>query len=195
MRIHRYNQPQKTNSRLILVLGRGTRLVSKIRSPSLPPAPAELFRLNASIGSFSCPFEPGVTSLLAQRGLRRLSGCKFELNAFEIVVETKRTPDNPRRRVYAPIHAWRTPATGPKATEMKPALLIMVFVASASPGLAADKRDLGQDRWNESSHVNCETVRAYVAQVGLVQATALARAAGMTPGQEWRARRCLAKKV
>lgn len=35
---------------------------------------------------------------------------------------------------------------GPKATEMKPALLIMVFVASASPGLAADKRDLGQDR-------------------------------------------------
>jgi hypothetical protein len=40
----------------------------------------------------------------------------------------------------------------------------MMFVAAASPGSAADRRDLGQSRWNESSHVNCETVRAYVAQ-------------------------------
>ena len=85
--------------------------------------------------------------------------------------------------------------TGPESDEMKTALLIMMFVASASPGSAADQRDLGQARWNESSHVNCETVRAYVAQVGLEQAAALARAAGMTAGQEWRARRCLAKKV
>ena len=35
----------------------------------------------------------------------------------------------------------------------------------------------------KASHVNCETVRAYVAQVGLVQARNLARAAGMTAGQ------------
>jgi hypothetical protein len=95
----------------------------------------------------------------------------------------------------ANLRAQRTPLLGPKATEMKTALLIMMFVASASPGSAADQRDLGQARWNESSHVNCETVRAYVAQVGLEQAAALARAAGMTAGQEWRARRCLAKKV
>jgi hypothetical protein len=78
---------------------------------------------------------------------------------------------------------------------MKTTLLIMMFVAAASPGSASDKQDWRQLRWNESSHVNCETVRAYVDQVGLVQATALARAAGMTAGQEWRARRCLAKKV
>jgi Protein of unknown function (DUF3309) len=78
---------------------------------------------------------------------------------------------------------------------MKSAPLILMFVAAASPGVAADRQDLGQARWNESSHVNCETVRAYVDQVGLTQATALARAAGMTAGQEWRARRCLAKKI
>ena len=91
---------------------------------------------------------------------------------------------------YAPISR----AENPKPIEMKAALLIMMFVA-ASPGSAADQRDLGQGRWNESSHVNCETVRAYVAQVGLAQATTLARAAGMTAGQEWRARRCLANKI
>jgi hypothetical protein len=76
---------------------------------------------------------------------------------------------------------------------MKTALLIMMFVSAVSPGLAAPKQDFGQARWNGSAHVNCETVRAYVGQVGLAQATALARAAGMTAGQEWRARRCLAK--
>jgi hypothetical protein len=78
---------------------------------------------------------------------------------------------------------------------MKTALLVMIFVAAGSPGSAADKQYLGQSRWNGSPHVNCETVRAYVSQVGLAQATALARAAGMTAGQEWRARRCLVKKV
>jgi hypothetical protein len=78
---------------------------------------------------------------------------------------------------------------------MKAALLIMILVAAASPGSAADKQDLGQPRWDESPHVNCETVRAYVGQVGLAQATALARAAGMTAWQEWRARRCLAKAI
>ena len=75
---------------------------------------------------------------------------------------------------------------------MKIALLIMIFVTIASPVLANPYTD--QTRWDESSHINCGTVRAYVAQVGLVQARALARAAGMTTGQEWRARRCLAKK-
>jgi hypothetical protein len=45
----------------------------------------------------------------------------------------------------------------------------------------------------ESSSINCETVRYYVGQMGLEQAKALARAAGMTAGQEWRARRRLAK--
>jgi hypothetical protein len=43
--------------------------------------------------------------------------------------------------------------------------------------------------------INCQAIRAYVGQVGLVQATAMARAAGMTTSQERRARRCLAKKI
>ena len=42
--------------------------------------------------------------------------------------------------------------------------------------------------------ITCETVRAYVSQVGLAAAKALARAHGMTPGQERRARQCLASR-
>jgi hypothetical protein len=78
---------------------------------------------------------------------------------------------------------------------MKPTLLILMFVFTAGYVSAADQRDLRQAHLNESSHVNCETVRAYVAQLGLARATTLARAAGMTAGQEWRARRCLANKI
>ena len=63
---------------------------------------------------------------------------------------------------------------------MKTALLMLAFLASASPVLADD------------TQLNCETVRAYVTQVGLVQAKARARAAGMTAAQERRARQCLA---
>jgi hypothetical protein len=80
---------------------------------------------------------------------------------------------------------------------MKIALLMMIFVATASPVLANSYRtyhDSECAQWDESSHIDCGTVRAYVAQVGLVQTTTLARAAGMTAGQEWRARRCLARK-
>jgi hypothetical protein len=80
---------------------------------------------------------------------------------------------------------------------MKTALLMMIFVSAASPVLANQYRtyqDWDQTQEGGSSHINCETVRAYVAQVGLVQARALARAAGMTAGQEWRASRCIAKK-
>jgi hypothetical protein len=80
---------------------------------------------------------------------------------------------------------------------MKTALLLMTFVAAASSALASPYRPYqgsDQTRWGGSSHINCETVRAYVAQVGLVQATTVARAAGMTAGQEWKARRCLARK-
>jgi hypothetical protein len=78
---------------------------------------------------------------------------------------------------------------------MKTTLLIMMSVVAASPLSAADQRNLRQAHWNESAHVNCEMVRAHVAQMGLAQATALARAAGMTVRQEWSARRCLAKKI
>ena len=41
------------------------------------------------------------------------------------------------------------------------------------------------------SRISCETVRAFVAEVGLFQARMLARAHGMTASQERRARHCL----
>jgi hypothetical protein len=79
---------------------------------------------------------------------------------------------------------------------MKSALLILILVASASPLFAnpySDYQRSGRAARGESSSINCETVRYYVGQMGLDQAKALARAAGMTASQEWRARRCLAK--
>jgi hypothetical protein len=45
----------------------------------------------------------------------------------------------------------------------------------------------------KTERISCETVRAFVAQVGLFQARVLARAHGMTASQERRARRCLAE--
>jgi hypothetical protein len=84
-----------------------------------------------------------------------------------------------------------------KTAWMKAALLVAILVASVSPVSATPYRphqESDQPRWGWTSTINCETVRAYVAQVGLAQAGALARAAGMTTWQEWRARRCLTKK-
>jgi hypothetical protein len=42
--------------------------------------------------------------------------------------------------------------------------------------------------------ISCAMIRAYVSQVGLAQAQAMARAAGMTASQERRARQCVLKK-
>ena len=44
------------------------------------------------------------------------------------------------------------------------------------------------------SGITCEMVRAYVAQVGLAQAAAMAQSAGITSAEKERARRCLAQK-
>jgi hypothetical protein len=44
------------------------------------------------------------------------------------------------------------------------------------------------------SGITCEMVRAYVAQVGLAQAAAMAQSAGITEAEKERARRCLAEK-
>jgi hypothetical protein len=44
------------------------------------------------------------------------------------------------------------------------------------------------------SGITCDMVRAYVAQVGLAQATALAQSAGITSAEKERAKRCLAEK-
>ncbi|MGP0093304.1 MAG: hypothetical protein ACLPKB_25675 [Xanthobacteraceae bacterium] len=47
---------------------------------------------------------------------------------------------------------------------------------------------------SEHSGITCETVRAYVSQVGLEVARSMARANGMTRAQEHEARQCLAKR-
>jgi hypothetical protein len=44
------------------------------------------------------------------------------------------------------------------------------------------------------SGITCEMVRAYVAQVGLAQAAAMAESAGITASEKERAKRCLAKQ-
>jgi hypothetical protein len=75
---------------------------------------------------------------------------------------------------------------------MKTALLMLIFVATASPALARPYH--AHQNLGKPPRINCETVRAYVGQVGLAQAEALARAAGMTASQERRARQCFAEK-
>ena len=60
--------------------------------------------------------------------------------------------------------------------------LLSAFVLSA-PALAQEQE------------ITCEMVRAYVAQVGLVQARADAAAHGMTASQEQRARACLQQSL
>ena len=78
----------------------------------------------------------------------------------------------------------------------KSALLILTFVTAGCPATAHPHRGYqNSDSFGAPSHINCEMVRAYVGQVGLIQAKAMARAAGMTAAQERRARRCLAKKI
>jgi len=60
-------------------------------------------------------------------------------------------------------------------------LLCAFALAAACPASAQAKG------WG----ITCETVRAFVAQVGITQARALAAAHGMTASQERRARHCL----
>ena len=51
----------------------------------------------------------------------------------------------------------------------------------------------GTTQRESHSGITCEMVRAYVAQVGLAQAIAVAQAAGITSSEKARARRCLAE--
>ena len=72
---------------------------------------------------------------------------------------------------------------------MKTSLLMLLFVVAASPVLADPHRAGG-----DGPAITCDTVRAYVSQVGIVAAKAMARARGMTAAQERRARHCLASR-
>jgi hypothetical protein len=70
---------------------------------------------------------------------------------------------------------------------MRTAILLVVFgLAAACPATA---------RQNDVHYITCEMVRAYVAQVGLVRARALALAHGMTASEERAARRCLGEQA
>jgi hypothetical protein len=83
----------------------------------------------------------------------------------------------------------------------KTAVLAFIFVAAAFPALAKHHhhhRDhASASIASSASHprISCETVRAYVAQVGLAQAKALAQSAGMTEAEEREAAHCLEKKI
>jgi hypothetical protein len=50
------------------------------------------------------------------------------------------------------------------------------------------------DEHGSHSSITCEMVRAYVAQVGLAQAAAMADSVGITASEKDRARRCLEQK-
>ena len=74
--------------------------------------------------------------------------------------------------------------------------LALLFMIAASPATAASNsahRNLHGLRTR--SRINCQMVRAYVRQLGLAQAEAMARAAGMTRSQERQAKQCLLKRV
>jgi hypothetical protein len=89
----------------------------------------------------------------------------------------------------------------------KTALLTLIAVAVATPSMAkshhhhhrygtrSDHREYGDKASPSHAHITCDMVRAYVAQVGLVQARALAQSAGMTASEEQKAMRCLENKV
>ena len=80
----------------------------------------------------------------------------------------------------------------------KTCLLFVIFVASSYPAIAKHHYHHyhHQERATAShSRIGCETVRAYVAQVGLAQAKAMAQAAGMTESEERQAVQCLEKKI
>ena len=85
------------------------------------------------------------------------------------------------------------------------ALLMSVLLISSYPAMAkpyhghrhAARTMHHADRSAERdahSGITCEMVRAYVAQVGLAQATAVAQSAGITSSEKARAKRCLAEK-
>jgi hypothetical protein len=75
--------------------------------------------------------------------------------------------------------------------------VLIVFLMLAGPAWAHSNHTFhasGPPAWSEPSAITCDTVRAYVTQVGFAAARATALAYGMTPSQERRAMHCLAKR-
>lgn len=94
---------------------------------------------------------------------------------------------------------------------MKIGLIILCLLSASYPAMAKvihhyhhdhhlHRRVLSLERRDRSirpqirAHLTCDTVRGYVAQVGLDQALAVARSAGMTSSEERTARRCIESK-
>jgi hypothetical protein len=72
-------------------------------------------------------------------------------------------------------------------------LIGTIAVAAACPISAQAATWQAKTSEIKTWRISCATVRAYVAEVGLVQARAVARAHGMTAWQERLARRCLSE--
>ena len=77
----------------------------------------------------------------------------------------------------------------------KMALLTFFLVVTSYPAIAKQQHHHRERATTSESRISCETVRAYVAQVGLAQAKAMAQAAGMTQSEERKAVQCLEKKI
>ena len=75
----------------------------------------------------------------------------------------------------------------------KTALLALGLIVASFPAVARHHFHHGQRAPVAHSRISCEMVRAYVAQVGLAQAKAMAQAAGMTESEERAAAQCLEK--
>jgi hypothetical protein len=89
----------------------------------------------------------------------------------------------------------RTLGVGGVITMKKAGLLFFIFAASCYPAVAKHHNHHREAAMTSHSRISCETVRAYVAQVGLAQAKAMAQAAGMSETEERQARQCLEKKI
>jgi hypothetical protein len=89
---------------------------------------------------------------------------------------------------------------------MKSAALLMLALLTASgPAMARPHHghryvsrtmhhaSASSERQSHSG-ITCEMVRAYVAQVGMAQAAAMAESSGITSAEKERARRCLTQK-
>jgi hypothetical protein len=74
------------------------------------------------------------------------------------------------------------------------ALLMLVLLTASYPAMARPYHGHRHVAPESHSGVTCEMVRAYVAQVGLAGAVAMAKAAGITSSEKERARQCLAEK-
>jgi hypothetical protein len=92
---------------------------------------------------------------------------------------------------------------GDSATMKSVALLMVVLLATSCAATARPYHGHGprtmhhantsSDRESHSG-ITCEMVRAYVAQVGVARAVAMAQSGGITSSEMARARRCLAEK-